>query len=226
MTPLPTLADTIAALHVATGSDSRTAKALALTRQDIYLARQRNRLSDRATVLAAGVLGVPPDFLLASLHAEAADDEAIADAWRALAALSAPSSLPWYYVKSQAAQSEREPECEIAKHKPISRNTVHHIALSEENRTALRVLQWCLCVAKIAPDSPRLAYYVSRWNVPGKIDAALADGSFAAVIAECPVIDLCHLPAALAALAESNRYNKRATPSAILVDSEKPRLHA
>ena len=226
MTPIPTLADTLDALHVATGSDSRTAKALALTRQDIYLARQRNRLSDRAIVLASGVLGVPPGFLLASLHAEMTDDATIADAWRALAELAAPSALPWYYVKSQAAQSDREPQCEIAKHKPISRKTVHHIALSEENRTALRVLQWCLCVAKIAPDSPRLAYYVSRWNVPGKIEAAIASGSFADAIADCPAIDLCHLPAALAAIEESDRYNKRATPPSIFVDPEKPRLHA
>lgn len=76
------------------------------------------------------------------------------------------------------------------------------------------------------PGLPRLAYYVSRWNVPAKITAALADGSFADAIADCPAIDLCHLPAALAAIAESDRYNHSTAPPSILLCSERTRLHA
>lgn len=37
---------------------------------------------------------------------------------------------------------------------------------------------WCLSVAGLPPESPRRQYYIERWNIPEKIQAAKADGSF------------------------------------------------
>jgi hypothetical protein len=44
------------------------------------------------------------------------------------------------------------------------------------------VLAWCQAVARIAPDSPRLAAYVRAWDVPGKIARAKAEGTFWSLI--------------------------------------------
>lgn len=37
---------------------------------------------------------------------------------------------------------------------------------------------WLTRVAKLPPDSPRRAYYVECWDVPGKIKAAKLAGTF------------------------------------------------
>lgn len=57
-----------------------------------------------------------------------------------------------------------------------------------------------MAVANLPADSPRFAYYVSRWDVPGKIARAISDGSFYAAVANCPPIDpswVRFVPAAL-----------------------------
>lgn len=46
--------------------------------------------------------------------------------------------------------------------------------------TVDEVVLWCLVVAHLAPDSPRLAYYVRAWRVVGKIQAAKLAGTFEA----------------------------------------------
>lgn len=79
--------------------------------------------------------------------------------------------------------------------------SVHYIdRLSNEQKTALDVLKWCYAVARLPPDSPRLNYYVTWWNVLGKIDHAKTKGTFNETIARCPYIGLEHLPAGLAAI--------------------------
>jgi len=59
-----------------------------------------------------------------------------------------------------------------------------------------------MAVAKLPADSPRFAWYVSRWDVPNKIARAITDGTFDDAIANCPPIDpawVCFVPAALEA---------------------------
>jgi hypothetical protein len=41
---------------------------------------------------------------------------------------------------------------------------------------------WCLAVAGLPPDSWRRRYYLAHWNVPEKIRAAKAAGTFEHII--------------------------------------------
>jgi hypothetical protein len=69
-------------------------------------------------------------------------------------------------------------------------------------------MRWVHCVApNMRCDSPRLAYYISCWNIPSKIAREKANGTWNDLIKNCPILDPAHIPNALAALAESNRYN-------------------
>ena len=79
---------------------------------------------------------------------------------------------------------------------------ITHFPTSHERETAFNIIRWCMAVAKLPADSPRFAYYVSRWDVPGKIARAISDGSFDAAVANCPPIDpawVRFVPAALEA---------------------------
>lgn len=58
-----------------------------------------------------------------------------------------------------------------------SENT-HFFPLKIKQQTAINIIRWCLAVPKLRPDSPRFAYYVSRWDVPTKIAKAIKDGTF------------------------------------------------
>ena len=40
---------------------------------------------------------------------------------------------------------------------------------------------WCIAVAGLAPDSWRRPYYIECWNVPDKIHAAKAAGTFESI---------------------------------------------
>lgn len=138
-----------------------------------------------------------------------------------------------YYVKSEGPRNENccqneKPKNGKIRHDPtaVNGNRLHCLPLSDEKKNALEVLQWCLVVGRIAPDSPRLPYYVSRWNVPAKIAAAQAAGTLADTLKDCPTIDLRHIPAALAAIAESDTYNRKAPRPKILQEAEEPRLQA
>jgi hypothetical protein len=187
--------------RVVTGSDSETARRIGATRQSIDLSRKRSRISDDALAHLADIASVSPTDALIRYHAETATGRA-ADAWRSLAA-SLPKPAPvvtsgdcvpnLYYVKSD------------------TQKLVNVHFQSPEKLLQMRVLQWCLCVARIPPDSPRLSYYVVNWDVPGKIDRALAAGTFDASVAGCPPIDHRHLPAAAAAIAaHAARHTPRA----------------
>lgn len=125
-----------------------------------------------------------------------------------------------YYVKSKDEKRGQ-----------TNNNQYHsHVAklLSDEKMERYRVLQWCLVVAHLEPDSPRLAYYVSRWRVPEKIASALANGTFDEIVKGCRSIDLRHLPAAAAALEEWEKYRAPSKPAAeiILKQTQKTRLQA
>ncbi|WP_265942489.1 hypothetical protein [Dechloromonas sp. A34] len=64
-----------------------------------------------------------------------------------------------------------------------------HFITSKDQNTAIDLIRWVLAVAGIRADSPRFAYYVSRWRVPEKIFAAKKAGTFTESIANCPPID-------------------------------------
>lgn len=77
-----------------------------------------------------------------------------------------------------------------------------HFPTSNEREFALSIIRWCMAVPKIQADSPRFAYYVSRWDVPGKVARAIAAGTFDEITANCPPIDpawVRFVPAALEA---------------------------
>jgi hypothetical protein len=62
-----------------------------------------------------------------------------------------------------------------------------------------------MAIPKLPADSPRFAYYVSRWDVPGKIAAARAAGTLDDLLKDCPPIDPAwtrFVPAALEAWRE------------------------
>lgn len=233
---LPTIPTTLDALRQMTGSDSASAAAIGLTRQDVYLARKRRTLPDRAIIAAAVALAISPQYLLAALHADSTSDPTAKQVWLDMASALRPSpacSPPLYYVKSDDAKNHNEAnseksQCDTIPADPAAciENRLHVIPLSDEKTKALEVLQWCLVVGRIAPDSPRLSYYVSRWNVPAKIAAARAVGNLADTLKDCPTIDLRHIPAALAATAESDTYNNQAPLPKILQESEQARLQA
>jgi len=79
---------------------------------------------------------------------------------------------------------------------------IMHFPTSNDREFALSIIRWCMAVPKIQADSPRFAYYVSRWAVPEKVARALADGTFDELTANCPPIDpgwVRFVPAALEA---------------------------
>jgi|GEM_PF-6664962 len=221
---LPTVSTVLDDLRRLAGSDAAAGRLVGISRAAFFLARDRRRLPDAAIVAAAAALNLPAGYLLACIHADVATSQAVKSAWHEVAAKlrpeTTPLTAPLYYVKPEGAENQRQPEKRendkelptagqrrIAGKPRKTDSALHCLALSEEKKSALVVLQWCLMVARLQPDSPRLAWYVSRWNVPGKIAAAARDGTLDATLADCPPIDLCHLPAALAAIAESDRYN-------------------
>lgn len=62
--------------------------------------------------------------------------------------------------------------CARPQKKEPSGHVVHLPTLSER-KTELSIIRWCYAVADIRADSPRFAYYVSRWDVPAKVAALL-----------------------------------------------------
>jgi hypothetical protein len=209
---LPTVRATLDALRAACGTDAAAARRIGISRAAFNLARKRARMPEDAIVSAAAVLELPAGFLLAALSADVATTQAVKTAWhevaRTLAPQSSPGTQPLYYVKSQGEEKEQHPEnSEKSDNRSKINKTVHEIhPLSEKEKQALLVLQWCLVVARIEPDSPRLAWYCSRWNVPEKIAAAADAGTLADTLAACPQIDRKHLPAGIAAVAAWHEY--------------------
>lgn len=233
---MPTIPNTLDALRHMTGSDSASAAAIGLTRQDVYLARKRRTLPDRAIIAAAVALAISPQYLLAALHADSTSDPTAKQVWLDMASALRPSpacSPPLYYVKSEGEKNDDHPDCEKSQCDTIpadpaayTEKRLHFIPLSDEKKKALEVLQWCIAVGRIPPDSPLLSYYVSRWNVPAKIAAARAAGTLADTLKDCPTIDLRHIPAALAAIAESDTYNPTPRRTEILPSAAELRLQA
>jgi hypothetical protein len=174
-------------------SATACASALGMTRQAFSQAHTRARLSDRAAIRAAGILGIDPAnaLLINATHGEIASP--ITHPAPRPAPQPAPAdSQPLYYVKH--GSDKKQPENERS-------NKIHtHSIASQSQIDAVDLIRWVLAVANIQADSPRFLYYVSRWAVPDKISAAKSAGTFDATTAGCPAIDpamLRHVPAAL-----------------------------
>lgn len=85
---------------------------------------------------------------------------------------------------------------------PTPHLNLAHFPTSEEKQTAINIIRWCYAVSDLRADSPRFAYYVSRWDVPAKVASAIAAGTFDELTANCPPIDpawVRFVPAALEA---------------------------
>lgn len=225
---LPTVRATLDALRAACGTDAAAARRIGISRAAFNLARKRARMPEDAIVSAAAALDLPAGFLLAALSADVATSQAVKTTWHEVAQALAPQSTPTaaalYYVKSQGGKNEQQTKNDEKPDNGFqSKNNVHRITpMSEKEELARLVLQWCLVVARIAPDSPRLAWYCSRWNVPGKIADAAAAGTLADTLAGCPPIDRKHLPAGIAAIAAWHEYQQ----PPMLPDTEETRLQA
>ena len=65
-----------------------------------------------------------------------------------------------------------------------------------------------MAIPKISADSPRFAYYVSRWDVPGKIERARNAGTLDDLLSNCPPIDPAWIRFVPAALAEWRAFQQ------------------
>ena len=106
-----------------------------------------------------------------------------------------------------------------AQHEPSQNPLIAHFPTSKELKTAFDIIRWTLAVAGIAANSPRFAYYVSRWDVPGKVARAHATDTFNTITANCPPIDPAWFRFVPAALAEHRAFTapRRKLPTTLLL---------
>lgn len=99
---------------------------------------------------------------------------------------------------------------------------------AKEHQQAIDIIKWTYSVAKLPADSPRFAYYVSRWDVPSKIEHAKQSGRFAEIMTKCPPIDPAWIRLVPAALEECSRFAESIKPPAKRASSpekQTPRSH-
>lgn len=173
---------------------ARCAAALGISRQAYSQARARRRLSDRATIRAASLLDLDPG---AALLANATAQDPTPPINNPAPDMPAELNITRPDNTNYANQSGIKKSA----HGADNRKHAHSIT-SQEQRESVDLIRWVFAVAGLRADSPRFAYYVSRWRVPEKIAAAKKAGTFAESIARCPPIDpawIRFVPAALEA---------------------------
>lgn len=104
----------------------------------------------------------------------------------------------FYYVKCDSAKNGSGYNAGPLKN-------VHSITSQSQNE-AVDLIRWALAVAGIPADSPRFAYYFSRWRIPDKVAAAKAAGTFADTIKNCPPINPAWVRLIPAAMAEYHAF--------------------
>lgn len=173
---------------------ARCAAALGISRQAYSQARARRRLSDRATIRAAALLDIEPGAAL------------LANATAQNPTLPVKNPAPDMPAKLNITRPDNTNyanQSGIKKSATGADNRLHvHVITSKDQAEAVDLIRWVFAVAGIRADSPRFAYYVSRWRVPEKIAAAKKAGTFSESIARCPPIDpdwIRFVPAALEA---------------------------
>ncbi len=123
-----------------------------------------------------------------------------------------PTTTPpaLYYVKSDSDESGHDADQnDIRKNK--NNAAMHekvHSLFSSEQQEAIDLIRWVYAVARLPADSPRFAWYVSRWAVPDKIARAKAAGTFENSIRNCPPIDPAWIRLVPAALEECHRFSE------------------
>lgn len=159
---------------------ARCAAALNVTRQAYHQARARRRLSDRAAILAAALLDMEPGAAL--LLNATANDPALP--------VQNPTPNPAPALNIIDPDNTNYAHCDgIKKGGKSAPLEKLHVITSEAQKTAIDLIRWVFAVANIRADSPRFAYYVSRWRVPEKITAAKQADTFDQLTANCPPID-------------------------------------
>jgi hypothetical protein len=93
-----------------------------------------------------------------------------------------------------------------ARNQPEEKSLIHHFPISIEHSDAIDLIKWCFAVANMRADSPRFNYYVSRWDIPGKIKAAKAAGYFDSAVEKCPPFDPAWIRFVPAALSEHRKF--------------------
>ena len=88
-----------------------------------------------------------------------------------------------------------------------------HVITSADQKKAIEIIRWCMAVPGIPADSPRFNYYVSRWRVPDKIEAARESGTLETTLSKSPPIDPAWVRLVPAALAEYEAFTKPTTPA-------------
>lgn len=106
------------------------------------------------------------------------------------------------------------------------KSTIAHFPTSKERDEALNIIKWCVAIPQIRADSPRFPYYVSRWDVPGKIAAARAACTLDALLKDCPPIDPSWIRFVPAALEQHREFMAKTRPAKPATNSREssPRL--
>jgi hypothetical protein len=185
-------------------SAASIAAMLGLSRQAYAQASTRRRLSDAAALRAAALLEIDPG---AALLANATGQHPAPPVNHPAPHLAGDAAEclahNTNYAKLRSPKKSGQCRRDMTK---VQITPVHNI-ISNDRADALDLVKWVFAVANIRADSPRFAYYVSRWNVPEKIATAKAAGTFAALIATCPPIDPDWLRFVPNALDECRRFS-------------------
>lgn len=185
-------------------TDAHAAALLGISRQAYSQAIKRNRLSNETALRCADLLGIDrAAALLANCPA--------AEHMPAPVIHPAPDTPPEVHI-TRTDNTNYANNQSVKKGANRADNCLHtHDITSQDQKEAVDLIRWVFAVANIRADSPRFAYYVSRWRVPEKIATAKKAGTFKDIIANCPPIDpawIRFVPDALKA------YRDFITPSA------------
>lgn len=186
---MPALFAALATLYTTAAS---TAAALGMSRQAFSQASARRRLSERATLRAAALLGIDPAAAL--LTNATGKDIATPESNPApdRTAQVADEKKP---LKSKAQGGNNEPttnyawQCTQKKSSTLHslKKTIHKLPQSAKRLFEIDCIKWMLCVPRLSPDSPRFAHYFSRWRVPEKIAASKQRRDFDEITKDCPL---------------------------------------
>ena len=96
-----------------------------------------------------------------------------------------------------------------------------HDITSKERTEQLDVVRWVYAVAGLPADSPRFAWYVSRWRVPEKIAKAKAEGTFESAVSKCKPISPDWLRFAPAAIDAYREFIAPKTPTILPISANR-----
>lgn len=176
-------------------TDADAAARLGISRQAYSQAIKRNRFSNEAALRCAALLHLNPGAALlancpAAQHIPAPVENPAPDL---------PAEL---HITNCDNTNYAFPDgIKKSAHGTYNPAFLHKIT-SPEQEEAVDLIRWVYAVARLPADSPRFAWYVSRWVVPEKIARAKDNGTFDELTRNCPPIApdwIRFVPAALQA---------------------------